>query len=608
MMIRLANHSPHQFNGWKRVTVDSRPPHNAGRIGDTTYVLGRQVGDGVYVLDVRCSLAPSQQLTLDLDQSIESAFVLAAPLGIEWSGGPLTVNGAATSFVSVSPDGAAWLAHLRVRSGRMFCTDIYLRHYPGEPWVHGELTNTCSHPAVPDLFADSPHVRLAFGDGLSIAAGREWHEAIIDADSYADGQQRLVPFTTIFLRHMTPTSWASAQAVMSSAIGGVGIQRLYPQGNPVHRPGASAIPWARSHMPGALRAIHNWGHTFAIAANSGQTGSQFDQLYRHGEAMLPDGAGAEITSYLAAAKWANRPCHHLEPSGDPIDPAAHPACIFWTSRPHWHPNVGPDKLGKVGALAQWDVPGGWYGSDRQHWLIGGLIAGARYTGSPALQTLLRHQANAFLLGETVTPGLSTSSADAARSVYYACEVALRLIDNLEDRAMAERIAERLRQRIALVYVPQLGPKPGDVWDPRADQRIIGDFDIGRPKQYTRGVMWWQQAVGCYGLDLASERMGNAEGRAIALRAAKAVIAHAWRKQPDGVWKLWDNTAYTDGTVLPESEYVEGRAVHSTGWFRATWGVLGIATILRHEPQHTEAREIWEQVTVDGGSWVPPGVQ
>ena len=604
--VRLANHSAFPFTGWKRITCDSMPPHKAGRVGEDLYVLGRAIGADVWVVDVHCTLQPGEQETIELADGVEADFVLGAPLGADWAGGGLTINGAPMRFVSVQPDGAAWLAHMRSRSGTMMCTDVYLRHYPSEPWVHGECMHTCSNPSVPDLFEDSKQVRLAFGDGLTIAAGREFHEPLIDAARYADGQARLVPFTTVFLRHMqNKESWQSAQAVMSMGLGGVGIAKLFPQGNPSSEVGDSGLAWARSYLPGALQAPHSWGPTFAIAANSTQTGAQYDQLYRHGEALMFDGAGAELVTYLAALKWANRPCHHLERTGEPIQPEDHPDCIFWQSRPHWHPSIGRDKLGKPRSIAEWDVPGGWYGADREHWLIGGLVAGARYTGSPALQVLLRHQANAFLLGETIRPGLSTSSSDAARSVYYACEAAIRLADNLEDRTMARAIAERMRQRITQVYVPQMGNRA--IWDPRADDRIIGDFDKDRPKRYTSGTMMWQQSVGSYGLDWASERLNVPEGRALALRAAKAVLAHAWRRQQNGQWIFWDNVAYTDGSVLPESEYVEGRGVHRTGWFDHTWALLSLATILRHEPGNAQALEIWGQVSVGGDSWLPPGI-
>ena len=149
--------------------------------------------------------------------------------------------------------------------------------------------------------------------------------------------------------------------------------------------------------------------------------------------------------------------------------------------------VGTDKLGKPGPLSE--TSGGFWGADRQHWLIGALCAGARYTGSPALQELLEHQANAFLFGETVTPGLSTSNVDSAREVGYAGLVAVQLFNNLADRRLASQVRDRWQAKVREIIIPQYGANPGDIWDPRNDARILWDLDKGRePKRYEQGVM------------------------------------------------------------------------------------------------------------------------
>lgn len=609
--IHLANHAPTAFSGWKRVNVDTAPPHDAGEVGDVLYVVGRRTGRDTRAVDVHVTLAPGERKTIDLAQSADADFELAPPRGIQWTGGGLRLSNKPMQWVSVKPDGAAWLVHLRRRTGRMMATDVWLRHYPQEPWAHGEAMTTCSNGALPDLHEDAALQRLSFGDGLVIGAGRQFHEPLFDESRYADGQGRAVPFTVVWLRHVdTQAKWHSANAVIQLGIGGVGLKNLLHTGNPVLPPNTKAISYARKYMAGALAAIHDWRAPVAsITATSTNTGSQYDQLWRHGEPLLPDGAGTEWVSYLCALKYSNRPCHHLEVSGDRIEPAAHPECIFWQSRQHPHVNVGKDKLGKEGQppLAPWHVPGEFFGADREHWLIGTLCAGARYTGSPALQSLIEHQANAFLLGETVTPGWSTSTFDTARSVGYAALVALQLWDNLEDRELAEQVRHRFKQRVLRVYVPQLSGKA--VWDPRPDLRILTDLDKNRggegqpPKRYTHGWMTWQQSLGSL-LDVTCEVFDIPEGRALAIEAARSVMAHAWRKRPSGQWITWDNLGYLNGEVLPESEYVEGRGAHRTGWYDTTWCLIAPQIVLRHEPTNADALEIMAQYG-QHGSWVIP---
>jgi hypothetical protein len=612
--VRLANHGPVPFEGWKRTTVDRLPPHASGEIGGARYVLGAPCGRDTYALDVWAKLPAGGRLTLDLAQSEAAPFVMRRiPADVlKWAGGALKLNGEAVDLVSLELDGAAIVVHLRSRSGRMLCHDVWLRHYPGEAWAHGEFCVTASNPAVPDVHADVPALRLSFGDGVVLPVGRHFFEPIVAPTRFADGQARIVPFTIVWPRHLgTPAEHRSVQAVASLAIGAVGSEKLLPDGNPLYPAGFDPMRWAGEKLPGAVARLHDFGYpVVGIAPNSTQTGSQEDQVFVRGEPLLPGGVGTEWVAYLSALKYANRPCHHLEADGQLLRLHEHPELVFWHSRAHHRKDVSPDQLGKERPVAPWDVPGEWFGPDREHWLVGTLSAAARYTASPALQWELEHQARTFLLQETIDPRLSTSGPDAARSVGYAGIVAVHLWTQLADRDLAQRVRQRFRQRVLKVYLPQLGSKPGNVWDPRADDRILGDFDKGRAKRYTRGVMWWQQAFGAYGLDLACTEFDIPEGRAMALRAAKAVLAHAYRHQ-GGRWVEYDNVAFTDGTPLPDVEMAEGKGAHRTGWFVVEWFPCAVATVLRHEPQHEQARAIWEQMHNDAKagrkSWFPPGV-
>jgi len=597
--VTVVNHGTTTFSGWKRTTIDVFPEHNAGTVSGVDYVVGRKVGRDVRVVDLRVTLSPGQEKVIDLSDASPSGFRLAPPRGVDWTGGPMLLNGDPMEWISLRADGAAWLVHMRARTGATMCADVWLRHYPGEPYVHGEAMITSSNPNVPGVFEVAEDMRLTIGDGVVIGMGRQFWQPLVDATRFADGQARVVPFTVLFLRHLDVESWSSAQVVMAMGLGAVGISNLLMDGNPTYPEGYDGRSWARSHFPSASERLHDWGPTFAIAADSGQSGAQEEQLFARGEPMLPGSAGAEWVVYMSACKWANRPSHYLEADGSQIDPAAHPNLVLWGGRPH---SSGSDQLGKNRAIAGWDTSGGWMGPDRQHWLANTLTAGARYTGSPALQYLLRNQALLFLMGETVDPAKATSSPGAARAVGYAGIIAVHLWDNLEDRDMALHVRQRWRDRVEKVYIPAFTDKPGDIWDPRSDPRITGGLT-----GYQYGQQNYQQSLGAYGLDLGCSRLGPVEGSHLALRAAKAVLAHAWRKQTDGRWIHWDHTGWRNGEIVPASELVEGLGGHRTGWYERTWAIPGIAVILLHEPYHAVALEIWEQVTEGGGGWIPPGV-
>jgi len=606
MLIKLANNSPWPFHGWKRTNIDFEPPFAAGIAEGTQFVVADATGRDTTAIDVLVDLLPGERKTIDLEGATATDFELGHIGAKDWAGGPMTINGQPMEFASVNADGAAWSIRMHARVGKMMHADVWLRHYPGQPYAEAELLWIASNPDVPDLHEDAPEARISLGDGIVMACGRQFYEPLVDATRFGDGQARAVPFTVLWPRHLSdnPAGLQSWQAVHSQLLGAIGISKLHPDGNPALPANTNALGWARQYMPAAMAALHDWGPPVAsIAADSGQTGSQYDQLFRHGEPMFEP--GAEAVTYLAALKYSNRPCHHLESDGTMLSQDAHPDCRFWSSRNHWHGGVSPDRLGKDGVLSE--TSGNFWGADRQHWLIGTLCAGYRYTGSPALQALLEHQANAFLFGETVESNVSTSNVDSGREIGYAGLAAVQLWNNLADRRLAAKVRERWVRRVTDVYIPQYGNMPGDIWDPRNDARILWDLDKGRePKRYTQGVMHWQQSLGSWGLDYACELLGPVEGREMALRAAKAVLRHAWRKEGN-TWKFWENTGYVEGgEVMEPSEYEESKGAHSTGWFTHSWAVPGIACILRHEPEHEEAREIWNQVTANGGSWVPPG--
>lgn len=610
--VHVGNYSGAAFHGWKRCTIDIAPPHAIGQVGDVRYVLGRPIGTTTRVVDLLLDLDPGELRSIDLARATAWTYRLGAlPLDpLAFFGGP-SIAGTPLQVVDLQPDGAAWLAHLRARTGPMLCTDLWVTWYPDRPgWACGEVVVTASNPTVPAVTATvPPEFLLRFGaadvliPGLPNASAAQAGGACLlpAGASLGDGQARSFPLVLVWRQHLTSqVEWSSAGASAALAICANGVARLLPDGNPSVPGRFAPLAWTREHWAGAMDRLHNWdAGPLGVVAGSTQTGAQEDQVFIGGECMLgPASLGAETVRYLVALGQSRRPCHHLEANGSQINPALHPQLVFWSSRPHWHRGVSPDQLGKSRSVSDLDTHG-WIGPDREHLLLNTLSAAARITGSPALQWQLSAQARNFILSETVDPRLSTSGPDAARSVGWAGIAVAHLWTTLEDRPLAEQVAARWRQRVLQVYVPQLGTRVADVWDPRTgDQRLI--VETGSDPNW----MPEQQAVGAYGLDLACSLVGPVEGRALALRGAKAVLARAFVRS-DARWVEWERLAF-EGTemVVP----VEGRTAHRTGWYTSAWFPLATATVLRHEPQNELARSIWAQQWADsgnGGAWMPP---
>lgn len=596
--VRVANNTGSPFEGWIRTKVDRRPPQTSGRVGDAVYVLGRRTGLDTWALDLRLSLAAGERRTVDL---AASSPVPPPPVAMPSNllahfGGWITVGGVPLGPVAVAADGAAVTAHLAGRIAPMFFVDTWVRWYPDEPGImFGEAVVTCSNGAIPDMGATiAADLHLEWGDGWVCVPGAGWGGALVPAGtSFADGQARAVPFAIGWQRHIQVPSWAQLGAAAGLSVTAVGIEKLWPDGNPQNQPGFDAVAWSKALFPEALRRLHTWEPgVCGPNPNSGDTGAQEDQVFVRGEPFAAGGVGAEQVAYLGALELFSRPCHHLEADGSQADPANHPRCVFWSGRPHWHHGVSPDQLGKAGVLPDTH---GWSGPDREHWLYNTVAAAARIGDSPALQHELEQQARIFLFGETTTPGWSTSGPDAARSVGWASILAVHLWRNLEDRTLAQRVLDRFQDRARNVYLPILGGKPLDVWDVR-----VGDDRLGG------GTKWmaWQQSIGSYGLWLAAREFNMPVIRDLALRAARRCLASNWILQGS----RYHGVGNIDFPPPPDSAY-DGRAWPEP-WFETTWDLPAVFVVLQEDPADPKARAIWTQALADLGngrrSWVPPG--
>jgi hypothetical protein len=598
-VVRIENLAPTPFVGWKRVTVDQAPPRQVGRVGDTLFVVGRAVGLDTRVVDLRVSLPPGGKLTVDLAAAQPAAWSLgglpASPTA--FFGGWATVSGTPLQLVSLAADGAGWLVHMRARptpAEPMLCVDLWLVWYPDVPgWARGEVLVAASNPAVPAMAAVVPNgFTVGFGSAIVAVPGGSG-PLLAPGTVLADGQARAVPVTFVWpAKLQSVADFGSVVADAQMGVVGVGIGKLLANGNPVYLPSFNARAWAAGLLPEAVRRLHTWEPAVCGPASaSPSAGEQEDSVFTRGEALLPGGVGAELVAYLSALKLAARPIQHREADGSMLDGARHPQLVCWDGRPHWHTGVSPDRLGKPANL---DVAAanGFWGPDVEHAMFATLAAGARLTGSPACQQLLRQLAVLYPLQWTTQPGWSTSEPFAARAVGWEGILAVHLWRELEDRGAAAAVRAHYAQRVASVLVPKLDVAQWSIWDVRVDDPRLG-----------AGRRWipWQQALGAYGLDLAGEQFGLPAARAVALRAARRVLDDAWR-QVGGRWVCCESG------LLAEPGGAGG--TFSEGF--AFYGMpLAPCVVLRHEPGNAKAKAILAQLRPSANEpkhtrWIAPG--
>ena len=531
-------------------------------------------------------------------------------LGAPWPGGAGRERSLATG--GSRPDSAGYVNHLAynsrdeqeaIRTTGLRATDFFGTGRIGDDSGGARPSNRgaeAGHLSTgvrrsPAGGASAAVDRAGAGRDDRLAAGDGGGAVLLPAGTViGDGQARSLPLVLIWRQHLNAaTEWASAGAAASLSICANGIAKLWPDGNP--QPIADPLGWTRSNWAGAIARLHNWDDgPLGVKKRSGDTGKQEDQVFVGGECIGPASLGAETVRYLVALGQSKRPCHHLEASGLLLDLAKHPKLVIWSGRAHWHTGVSPDQLGKPRALTEIESHG-WSGPDREHWLQNTVAIAYRLTGSPALQWQLEAQARLFLLQETVDPKLSTSDFSAERAIGWAGIVAVHLWRSLEDRTLAEQVAQRWRDRVAKVYIPKLGGKAQDVWYPRNDARLIADTGWS-PLNF----MPYQQALGAYGLDYACRWLGPAEGRTLALRGAKAAL-RAWERLPDGRWKPWSYWGYSSDLTAP---FIEGRGAHDGAnvW---VWFTPAVCMVRDREPQNEQARMIWQQVVRETDpKWVP----
>ncbi len=620
--VRLKSTAATTFTGWVRINTDQTVAAAYGIKGGVQFVKGNATGRDTTAVDLYVTMAPGAAITLaNLVPDTATPPDAVTPTPSFAGGTPSMVDPAnGTSYVmtqvSTATDGQATVEEWKVRVG-VWVVRMWTRWYPNEPWIHAEVVVTFSDPTYTAATAELelqrawPGYVMTWGTGTTTIAGRTAAsgDLIAAGTLFGDAQSRAFPVLWKFtnrLRGDGTADTASIAALEQWAITGHGIANLWRDGNPYLRPDAAT--YTATQKPGSLARLHNWtASPLGITARSENSGRQDDQVFVFGEAQeFPE---ATMVAYLEGFRWAARPCHHLETDGSFLNLAGHPQLRLWNSRPH--PTQSPDRLGKTFLLPETDVPGqtlssGWLGADWEHWFFNGLMAGARYTGSPALQWLMRAQATVYLF--TKFPDVPTfgsfASVQSTRDLVWEPIIVVHLWENLTDRTLATTVRDRFYARCSssgdirdwITNAPF-----GDIWDVRF-QPTSSTGSI----PFAPGWIPWQQGPACWSMDYAL-RAFTPELNVF----AADLLASALRVMNDcynfegGRWVEYERQE------LPPPDGL-GRESRS-GFFTVDWFPPCILYVLTQQPSNTTAQAIWAQMlndTLTGADparrrWLPP---
>lgn len=604
------NATQHAYKGWLRCNVEV--PSNWLEVSTGQELLladpvlidhgwkvvaAHRAGSDLLAVDVWCDLAPFTTQKIELSQvGYERHQIQPIPANaLEVFGEPMIKN-ATMQFVGGVQDGAAWRFEFMLRppsttAAGMFCFRAWTYWYPEQTgWMTGELLVACSNPARPDLTATLPTaVEFHFSKesvwkvpGMPVGA-----PVLAEGESFGDGQARAWPFVVVWPT-MLKMPFDAVVAQSEFGVAAHGIEKLYSTGSSTCR---NAIQRFQQNLESCQQNLHTWlPSVLGVAANSGTTGAQEDQVFVGAEALdMPVGIKPR---YYAALGQLRRPCHHLEEDGSQLDIARHPRLLCWDGRPLW---AGQDQLGKPRGL-QMAESHGWWGPDVEHFLLNSVYSSAILTSSDALQWLLRAHATIYFAQYTTEAGLSTSQPYASRSVGWECLAVLNLYRALADRNLAERVLQHAVTRMTTVILPQHEGKT--IWDVRVDDGRLGP-----------GPRWipWQQAVEAGGLELLGsffERMPKQAAlgtrmRKLAVAGSKDVYWHGWRQNPSGRWE-------TRASGVSTIDNTGGSWDESFNFFGMS---MAIATILRNDPTDYSCRQIWAQLLHDqpDNAWLMPGV-
>lgn len=146
-----------------------------------------------------------------------------------------------------------------------------------------------------------------------------------------------------------------------------------------------------------------------------------------------------------------RPVHFREQDCTRVAFEKHPNLVYYYERPHFHPSVSPDQLGKAPwTTFPYNGPAGLQGHDQEHDSMNQLFAVWAWTGDYLWEISIRDRAEDYLFSRTLKKGWYTTQHGPLRS-FRQEQVAALCHWILGDNRLAKHFSNRLDQ----VYKPIL---------------------------------------------------------------------------------------------------------------------------------------------------------
>jgi hypothetical protein len=586
--LELVSHSDYELAAWWPTKTDIVIPFASGSTSNCNFVRGRQSGLDTYDLCVYAELAPHERRLINFAEAIEGGFQLPpAPPCDAWLGGvPVRIAGVRMTKVSAEPNGAAYDIHYQARVGPMLLVHLFLIWYPDQSWCAGEIMICGSNPGVPDMVGMIPaNFRLQVGDAIVSVPGLPLGQPLMrEGDWLASGQTRNLPLTLLWLETATDREKWAAHAWTNSLIEAGGIENQMWGGNPFLPDGFDVVSWTNGMLSTVVARQHDWFDSpLDPAMDSRQTGAQGAQSFVCGPIAKDPTA---LAVFDVAARDGSWPMVHMEADGYSLDRDAHPNLRIYTGQPNLR--IASDGLGKPRVVTSAEAHG-YQGPEDEHWFDFVLFHTARYKRSQDLQRLLEAHATNFLFRWVTEPPGNWLSAN--RAVGWMAFVAAELFRNLADRELAGVVASRFQSVVDQLVVPQM--LPNDAWWSWTNAGSIGASDSDLR------AMPWQAEVMCVGMYYGGMVCGHAPAVEMAYHMAEQILQRAWFRGSNGYWHSRDviNQA---GADLP---YYDAYA---------HFGFKAIDVLLKRDPSHVQAGEIWRQRKGEATdlyklSWFLPGV-
>lgn len=584
--VHISNHAGNStFTGWVRRGIDWMPAEASGVVRGHRFAVGRDLGSGARVLDVHVTIEAGEQLVINFGAAATDE--VAPQASKEFSVPQPTIAGVPFALRSARADGAGLDVHWRTRVGELWI-DLWCVLYPGQTWCTGELQISAHGPSraavVPAGFV------LRGGEFAAMVLGTHDGAAILPAGTTIAAGQGYSTLPVVFA--LPDADQQSALAAADLAIGAVGLQNVWPLGNPSWLASrGSPQQWATENYTRARSSLLGWNaDRLGILANAQSTGGEGDQVFVGAECGRgAESAGAELVNLLVAYGYARRPGKWREATGDGLSIVGHPDLSMFEGFPGTRYG-GKDVLGLAEIPNRLDTHG--WAEWREHSFRNRLFVAYRLTGSLALQWQIDQFARQFLFECTIDKRFSTSTyTGALRGYGWEALTCWWLQHTLEDRKLAAAVRDRWLARWRLLGVPRY--VGSDYWDVRRDDRL------GPGQQW----LAYQQAAAVMFLDMAGEVCGAADARDAALRGAKAVLEHAFMH--DGArWVGYGYVPMDEGRprTLPDGAHF-GAGIES-------WMVGAAVVCLRHDNANEQALAIVRQHTIENnvnGQWIAPDV-